>query len=57
MRYNQELQSMLDDPSCPYWAKDVIKVAMTKDPVDAESVLNVLAAAFSRRATMICAKY
>lgn len=29
------VQSLLDDPSTPFWGQDVLRVALTKDPVDA----------------------
>lgn len=51
MTANQDagINSLLTDPSTPFWAVEVIKVAMTKDPVDAANVLGVLARAFDAR--------
>ena len=46
----REIQEILDDPCTPYWAADVIRVALTKDPVDAAAVFSVLAKAFNERA-------
>lgn len=40
---------LLNDPSTPFWAKDVIRVAVTKDPVDAFHVFALLAATFQAR--------
>ena len=44
---------LLNDPATPFWAADVIRVALTKDPVDAAGVFEVLAQAFSARADKI----
>lgn len=44
------VESILADRSTPFWAIDVIKVALDKDAVDAANVLRVLAEAFDNRA-------
>lgn len=46
-------EQLLTDPSTPFWTADVIRVAMTKDLVDAAGVFEVLAPAFSARADAI----
>ena len=42
-------EELMADPSTPYWARDVIKVALTKDPVDVVNTLFTLHEAFSER--------
>lgn len=42
-------EELLRDPSTPFWAADVIRVALEKDCVDAANVLSVLADAFRTR--------
>lgn len=42
-------EELLQDPSTPFWAQDLIKTALTKDPVDAANVLEVVAQAFVAR--------
>lgn len=46
-------EQLLRDPSTPFWAADVIRVALSKDPVDATGVFEVLARSFSARADQI----
>ena len=46
-------EELLTDPATPFWAADVIRVALTKDPVDAAGVFEVLARTFSERADAI----
>ena len=43
-------EDLLTDPSTPWWARDVILVALQKDAVDAANVFEVLAAVFGLRA-------
>jgi hypothetical protein len=43
------IDELLQDPSTPFWAIDTIRAAQRRDPVDAASVLEVLARTFSRR--------
>lgn len=43
-------EELLEDPSTPYWAQDLIRVLLTKDCVDAANVLEVLAQSFADRA-------
>jgi hypothetical protein len=42
-------QEVLADPCTPFWAKDVIRVALTKDCVDAANVFDLLAKSFDAR--------
>lgn len=53
MDASKELNALLKDPSTPFWAKDVVLLALGKDPVDAAKVLRVLAQLFERRAQSI----
>ena len=46
-------EELLTDPSTPFWAAEVIRVALGKDPVDAAGVFDVLAQAFAARAHAI----
>ena len=46
---------LLQDPCTPFWAADVIRVAVTKDPCDAAGVFEVLAATFNARAQAVLA--
>lgn len=43
------VDELLQDPATPYWAKDTIRVALTKDALDAAVVLQVIAIAFQLR--------
>jgi hypothetical protein len=43
-------QELLADPCTPFWAKDVIRVALTKDCCDVAGVFEVLSASFNERA-------
>lgn len=47
---NSQPEALLNDPTTPFWAKDVIRVALTKDSVDAANVFEVLAKSFNVRA-------
>lgn len=47
------IEELLSDPCTPFWALDVIRVALTKDCVDAAAVLNVLAKVFDARAKQL----
>jgi hypothetical protein len=47
---NSSPESLLNDPCTPFWAVDVIRVALTKDCVDAANVFGVLAQSFDARA-------
>jgi hypothetical protein len=42
-------QELLNDPCTPYWAADVIRVALQKDAVDAANVFDLLAKSFDAR--------
>jgi hypothetical protein len=42
-------EELLADPCAPVWAKDVIRVALQKDFVDASGVFDVLAKSFAQR--------
>jgi hypothetical protein len=46
---NTSPEALLNDPSTPFWAADVIRVALTKDAVDAANVFAVLAKSFDAR--------
>jgi len=46
-------EELLNDPCTPFWASDVIRVALSKDCCDAAGVLEVLAECFSARANRI----
>lgn len=46
---NTKLNQMLADPCVPFWVKDVIKVALQKDAVDAANWLETLAETFVER--------
>lgn len=46
-------EQLLTASSTPFWARDIIHIALTKDCVDAASTLDVLAAAFRARAEKI----
>lgn len=52
----EEPNTILFDPCTPFWAKDIIRVALTKDAVDAANTLAVLAESFKRRAMRILAE-
>jgi hypothetical protein len=43
-------KQLLDDPCTPFWAKDVIRIALQKDSVDAANTFEVLAQSFAARA-------
>lgn len=43
------LDKIKRDPGTPYWALEVIRLAESKDPVDAANVLMVLADAFDNK--------
>jgi hypothetical protein len=47
---NSSPEALLNDPCTPFWAADVIRVALTKDCVDAANVFAVLAQSFDARA-------
>jgi hypothetical protein len=47
---NDTPEALLNDPCTPFWAADVIRVALTKDAVDAANVFAVLARSFDARA-------
>jgi hypothetical protein len=42
-------QELLLDPCTPFWAADVIRVALQKDCVDAANVFDLLAKSFDAR--------
>jgi hypothetical protein len=42
-------QELLLDPCTPFWASDVIRVALQKDAVDAANVFDLLAKSFDAR--------
>jgi hypothetical protein len=46
-------EELLADPCTPFWAQDVIRVALKKDCIDAANVLDVLAKSFNKRASQI----
>jgi hypothetical protein len=50
---NDTPEALLNDPSTPFWAADVIRVALTKDAVDVAGVFAVLAKSFDARAKKI----
>jgi hypothetical protein len=47
---NSSPEALLNDPCTPFWAADVIRVALTKDACDAAGVFAVLAQSFNERA-------
>lgn len=50
---NDTPEALLNDPCTPFWAADVIRVALTRDCVDAANVFAVLAKSFDARAKKI----
>jgi len=46
-------EQLLEDPCTPFWAQDVIRVALDKDCCDAAGVFEVLAKSFDARARRI----
>ena len=42
-------ETLLADPSTPFWVKDLIKVISTKDPVDVANALELLAEIANKR--------
>lgn len=50
---NDTPEALLNSPETPFWAKDVIRVALTKDVCDASGVFAVLAKSFEARAKKI----
>jgi hypothetical protein len=44
-------EQLLNDPCTPFWAEDVISIALQKDCVNAAGVFDVLAQSFGERAT------
>jgi len=46
---------LLKDPTTPQWAKKTILTALTLDPIDAASTLEVVSKAFAERADNILA--
>ena len=46
-------EELLEDPCTPYWAADVIRVALSKDCCDASGVFAVLAKSFDARTKRI----
>lgn len=47
---NSSPEALLNDSATPFWAADVIRVALTKDAVDAANTFAVLAKSFDARA-------
>jgi hypothetical protein len=43
-------QQLLNDPCTPFWAQDVIRIALQKDAVDVANMFEVLAQSFAARA-------
>lgn len=43
------IEDLLKDPAVPYWVKDMAKLALGKDPVDAASWLPTLSRIFDAR--------
>jgi hypothetical protein len=52
-RYVPTPEELLADPCTPYWASDVIRVALEKDCCDASAVFEVLAKSFDARTKRI----
>lgn len=50
---NEEIDQIANNPCTPYWIKDIIRVAMSKDCVDVVNALDALAKAFERRLKII----
>jgi len=46
-------EALLRDASTPFWAADVIHVALTKDCTDAAGVFELLAKSFGERAKQL----
>ncbi len=55
MPHDAEITRVLADPTTPYWARNAIREALTKDPVDAAAVLLRLYDLFAKRADAILA--
>ena len=45
-----KIKALLDDPCTPFWAREVIALAIKRDPIKAANVLVVIAEAFDERA-------
>jgi hypothetical protein len=50
------IEEFLADPTAPYWAKDVVRVAMGKDPVDAAKWLRFVSQLIAERTDEILAR-
>jgi len=50
-----QIDLFLADPCVPYWAKDVARSAMARDPVDALNWLRALTRIFKDRADAVLA--
>lgn len=44
------IDKLLTNPAVPYWIKDLVRVGLTKDPVDAANWLPLVAEAFIHQA-------
>ena len=42
-------EEILRDPAAPFWAQDLVRVLLDKDPVDVVNTLEVLAVSFRAR--------
>ena len=49
----ERIDALLADPSTPRWVAEVIRVALTKDAVDAANAFEVLAEVFDARAASL----
>jgi hypothetical protein len=47
------IKQLLDDPCTPFWAREVIALAIKRDPIKAANVLAVIAEAFDERADAV----
>lgn len=50
------VEELLADFSTPYWVKDTLRLAMTKDCVEAASALEIMARAMAQRCDKLLGK-